>query len=1355
MNHYLKKNQFEIRGAGKRGGDISVSIPPPQPPPPAELQPPKLGAQQALASYSYAETIDMISDGPIDGFVNQNGQYVQENRIFEGIYFDNVPVKKTLDVNYTGTSAIEKSNHYLTGQVLNLNSLFYQNGAFNEETFTGVATSNGTGDALNFISQTGSAVLKNRSYFANHAEVNDPYLCLSYSPATYTGSAGNIFTCPDPCLRSNQFEITWTRDNIAKSIYKSIDLIQEIADSPSVYGEDAASVAKTKILRYDYKSWVDVKKDLLQEYDDVLDEDYPIFAVKFNFSDPYTESERTDCGNLVAQFTTPDSDSSVPSGFSVDNYTSTVLVDDIANQVFKRLEISELISSRKYGSMRYLDLTTARLTSPTNVRLYGSVIVFGYKNGNGPSKESIDAIRQYVQKHCVVNFLNEKYNYNNVLAEARAGDDLQTPLSYFNKVYVSKEYGTKLAGPFNINGEIVRIQNFADGQGFVIRGVYEFPLAGAVSGEGSSDTRSGKSFSNYAGNSKTTYAEEAIPITHVVDNDNVDRVYVTIGVRALTDLNQIDGTLSGIGSVGAGAKIPAMVRFKIEWGLQDSFGKEVSSSIQERVYQIVGVTDNPVLIDIGRAENENIASKYNFIVGSSSSAAVNASTPIILPDPEDGKKRFVRVTRTTYETSSVLMRREISLEKITEIISTPFSYPGSAIIGTKIDSRNISQIPPRSYDARLKRVFVPSNYYPLRGDGSDKRRYKTYDEFSSANSEDLEIYKGNWDGTFKEAWTDNPAWILFDLLIDQEYGLGNFIDARQVNIWELYKIGRFCDAVDSNGMFQGVDNLTGGKEPRYSINIVFGDRIDVYQTINALAGVFRGNVFYSNSEISFSDDRLKVPVYEFSNTNVKEGVFSYSTSRRDQEFNVVEVAYLDENDDFKSKVEYVENVESIRKRGVLKTTFDSFGVTSRALARRIGQHVLYSTTNENESVSFVAGLESLLVKPGDLISINDELKTQQRNFGRVVDVDPSQGKIRINDQFESGSFLKEITLVSPTGRKSWDDFYGKARYSGGISFQDIYSTDTPQIQTFKISGHQNLSYGCDLYLSQYSSLEGIRYTGISRSGQGGLRSGLYSGSGTLNGYTNFRGVENNTGYYISRSGTHWYLRSISGNLVISSGSSGLSYPTGTWNTGGVVNSPILTNPNYEFLENVPIGSPYSISVSGVPKEIYKVSSIRETNVNEFEIAGLKFNSGKYAEIESSQNLDDFYNAFSFLPKAVVNTPNTSELSYQISTPAITGFTTGNYDGQSDVLDLFAGWQSVVGASDYYVNFIRPNGSKESFSTTGTSYIFEDQSQMGFYRVIVTAKNQSLGYTSKPAASGITITATQTVSAPYISNILIG
>lgn len=1331
MTHLQKKSL--IFGAGKKSA--------PAAPPPAQLEPPKLGKMTALASYSYAETIDLVSDGPIDGFVNQNGQYVQGHRIFESIYFDNTPVKKSININYTGENAIVKADYSISGTANNIYNLWYNNGVFQDKTFSGVANTTG-------MNNEHVCSYHSRSYFANGQTVTDPYKCVSYAPISHVGNSGNIFDCPDPYLRDLDFELTWERDDISKSIYKAIDLISIVADSPTTYGVEASKTAKAKQLRYNFPSWTDVRTVLLPNFADSTDEDYPFFAAKITFGSPYSENYSNGC-SLIATINEEEKNITVASTFTVDDYTNSVLIDDICNQVFQKIEVNEISSFRKIRPLNYIDLTYCYKTSPTNLRIAGSIFVFGYKNGRDkPEKTSLQAIKDYLRLFSIVNFDNEKYNYSNVLAEIRHGDDLQSPLSYFRKVYASKEYSTKLSGPFDVSKAVLRVSNFADDTGYEVLGTREFPLTGAPATEGSADNRSGKDFSSYSGNGRTLFIEEAIPVTHIVENSNVDQVYITIGVRALSDSVQIDSYPAGIGFAQAGTKIPSVVRFKVEIGLQDSSGKDVTSSVEERVYQVVGLAESPVLVDIGRSENATLLSKYKFLAATKSSGEIDVSTPIILPESTNGQRRFVRVTRTTFETSSVLIRREISLEKVCEIISSDFSYPGSAIIGTKIDSRNISAIPPRSYDLRLKRVLVPSNYFPLRADGVDKRRYRTADNFSAATSDDLQVYKGLWDGTFKESWTDNPAWVLFDLLIDTEYGLGSFVEPENINIFELYKIGQFCDAVNKDGVFVGVPNALGGKEPRYSVNIILGDKIDVYQTINAVANVFRGGVFYSNSEINFSDDRLKVPIYTFSNTNVKDGIFSYSTSRRDQEFNVVEVAYIDELDDFKSKVEYVEDGDSIRKRGVLKTSVDSFGVTSKTAANRIGQHILAATTNENESVAFTAGMESMLLKPGDLIDINDELKTQMRNFGRVLSVEPEIGKIHINEKYNTG-FLSEITLAAPTGKKSWNELESLASLTG-LSYKEINSNDVPQVQTFKITGYDNsINYGSHVYIAPLKSYDLINFTGDSRLGLGGVRTGYYSGVGTSGGYSLYSGI-GPTGYTISRSGTHWYMRNAVSSTIANSGSPNLSSPTGVWSSGGCYLSPSYDNPNIEFLQLVGQGSPFSIPVSGLEKQTYRVSSIKGSNDNEFEISAIKFNSGKFNKIESAQNLNDFYGTFGFVNQSQTQSYGSTVVN-QLDTPTISAFTTGSY---SSTWTLSGNWAAVSNAENYQVTFIQPNGNKLVTSTTGTNYVSAAQNQIGFYRLMVSAKNQSQGYSSKTSTTGYSVYASTSVSSPYIRNIII-
>lgn len=1352
MNHYLRKNLTNIQGAGGKGGGGGGGGPPP-----AELKPPQLGKLQTLQSYSYAEIIDLVSDGPIEGLVNQNGQYIQGNRVFEGIYFDNTPVKKSFDISYTGFNVVSASGYSFAETSAAIYNEWFSSGTFLETSFSGVSSMQATGMITgNIVSGYDSFVVKQSSYFANNSQVNDPFVSLTYAPLTHTGNSGNLFACPDPYVRERYAEITWTRNNIAKSVFKGIDLLKTISTSPSTYGEVAADIASQKLLRFNFQNWTDVKDNLLPYYLNENNDDYPIFAVKLDLGTPYRETYSSACGNPIAYFDSNEKQITVSADFAIDRNTNIILKDDIANQVFQKIEIEDIGNARPIRPLQYLDLSYAQKSTPTNIDVGGSIIFFGFKDGREvPTKESIEAIYNHVQNLYVVRPDNEKYNYNNVLCEVRNGDELQPPLGYFNKVYIDREYGTKLAGPFDVSKQILRITNFDDDTGYKIQGIQEFPLVGALATEGSSDQRQGKDFSSYAGNSKLQYIEEAVPITHIIENPNVDQVFVTIGVRALSDTVQIDSNLVGIGSVSAGAKIPSAVRFKMEIGLQDPFGKDVVSSIEERIYQIVGLADSASLVDLGRDEVSNILNNYKFIKGTQSNNEVNASSEIILPAATNDSKRFIRFTRTTYETSSVLIRREISLEKVTEVINTKFSYAGSAIIGTKIDSRNISTIPPRSFDLRLKRILIPSNYYPLAPDGKDKRKYKTATEFSAATANDLQIYKGNWDGTFKEAWSDNPAWVLFDMLVNQEYGLGSFIDASQINIWELYKIGRFCDAVDKNGVFIGADNGYGGKEPRYAINVIMADKINIFDAINAISSVFRGNVFYANSYIDFTDDRIKIPLVEFSNANVKDGTFSYTNSRKDEEFNVIEVSYLDENDNFKPKIEYVENSDDIRKRGILRTSIDSFGITSKAMANRIGKHVLYATTNENQAVSFIGGMETLYLKPGDLINTNDELKTQQRNFGRVLDVDPEIGRVWINEKFNTGYFLGEVTLFAPTGKASYDDLLNIARNRGGIAFKDIYQSDVPQVQSFKVTGVDNsLEYGSALYVSPQIAYDFINFTGLAI--ESGIVTGLYSGQGSFSGFTHYTGIAA-TGYTISRSGTSWYLRLAANSGIITSGCSGQNVPySGEWISGGCYYSPTFTNPNREFLDRVVKGSPFGITMSGMDKEIYKVTSIKESNINEYEVSAIKFNTGKFAEIESSQNLDDFYSVYSSIPRQTFQSPSSTEASiYSLSPPSITAFSTGNYDGQGDTLDISGSWSAVNGAASYLISMIAPNGQKTSLDVTGLNYVFNDQSQLGFYRLTISAKNASLGYTSRVVSSGINVFSTTSYITPYIKNITIG
>ena len=137
------------------------------------------------------------------------------------------------------------------------------------------------------------------------------------------------------------------------------------------------------------------------------------------------------------------------------------------------------------------------------------------------------------------------------------------------------------------------------------------------------------------------------------------------------------------------------------------------------------------------------------------------------------RDRYVKISKLSTESNSTLVFKTLKLNKIVEIIQSNMNYPYSAIVGAKIDSRSFEQIPTRSYEARLKRVKIPSNYIPLREDGTDKRFWDDASQLQQLGKvDDTLIYDGDWDGSFKIGWTDNPAWIMYDLLTSTRYGLG-------------------------------------------------------------------------------------------------------------------------------------------------------------------------------------------------------------------------------------------------------------------------------------------------------------------------------------------------------------------------------------------------------------------------------------------------------------------------------------------------------------------------------------------------------------------------------------------------------
>ena len=444
-------------------------------------------------------------------------------------------------------------------------------------------------------------------------------------------------------------------------------------------------------------------------------------------------------------------------------------------------------------------------------------------------------------------------------------------------------------------------------------------------------------------------------------------------------------------------------------------------------------SDTPILNDINwkwlQVRYYSQVQVSNTFADLGNTLANDAGVRIQIPQPKKDKygnpiRRYVKITRKSHESLSVLISKKISLNKVTEIIPQKFSYPFSAIVGTKIDSRAFSQIPNRTFLCKLKKILIPSNYFPNDENEQDVRYIQGNGKYK--------IYDGDWDGTFKLAWSNNPAWVMLDLLVNKRYGLGNYIESDQVDIWELYKIARWCDCVDDNGYYYGVSDGFGGVEPRHSFNGLISDKFNIFDMINQVASVFRGHVYYMNSLITFDDDRIKPIIGQFNNSEVKDGLFNYTNHKKDDEFTAVDVAYIDARDNFKPKIEYVEDSDGIRQRGILKKQVNTFGITSVAQARRFGKYFLYQTSKENSTVSFITDSRALLYKPGDLIKINDELMNSIKNYGEIKlidDINLDCFKIVIDKLMDSKIYnTGEITIYSPVAKPKYDDFYSNAQF---------------------------------------------------------------------------------------------------------------------------------------------------------------------------------------------------------------------------------------------------------------------------------------------------------------------------------------
>ena len=357
------------------------------------------------------------------------------------------------------------------------------------------------------------------------------------------------------------------------------------------------------------------------------------------------------------------------------------------------------------------------------------------------------------------------------------------------------------------------------------------------------------------------------------------------------------------------------------------------------------------------------AEVLNTQISDKTSANYERSHRIDLPKADTGWT--VRVRRITPNSTSEYISDKMYVEAITEVIDLKLSYPNTALLGLQYDAETFSNVAKVAVDLKGIKVQVPSNYDPV-----------------------ARTYAGMWDGTFKRAYTNNPAWIYYDICTAKRYALGDRLTSAMLDKWSLYRLAQYCDQMVSDGK--------GGQEPRFTCNVYLQSTEDAYTILSKLAGVFRAISYWDGNSIVCDADIPQDTYFTYTRANVIDGLFEYSGTRARDRHTVAKVAWDNPKNRYKTEYVYVRDEPAIAKLGVRIAEIDAWGCTSEGQAQRAGLWALKSEQLETRTVSFKVGLDGYIPQPGRIVEISDELLAGRANGGRISSVSADLKTITID-----------------------------------------------------------------------------------------------------------------------------------------------------------------------------------------------------------------------------------------------------------------------------------------------------------------------------------------------------------------------
>ncbi|MGZ2279402.1 host specificity protein J, partial [Acinetobacter baumannii] len=396
------------------------------------------------------------------------------------------------------------------------------------------------------------------------------------------------------------------------------------------------------------------------------------------------------------------------------------------------------------------------------------------------------------------------------------------------------------------------------------------------------------------------------------------------------------------------------VRLRLKWGplrTQNATNGDVSGVTIE--YAIDLQTDGGVWTEVLKTK-----------ISDKTSANYERAHRIDLPRADSGW--LVRVRRLTPNTTSEYISDKMYIAAVTEVIDAKLRYPNTALLGLQYDAETFGNVAKVAMDAKGRILKVPTNYNPI-----------------------TRQYVGMWDGTFKEAYSNNPAWIYYDICTVDRYALGDRLTPLMVDKWSLYRLAQYCDELVPDGL--------GGQEPRFTCNVYLQSAEGAFEILTKLAGVFRAITFWDGNSIICDADIPQDTYFTYTRANVIDGNFEYAGTRARDRHNVVKIAWDNPANHYKTEYEFVRDEKAIAEAGQVRILeLDAWGCTSRGQAQRAGHWALKSEQLETRTVSFKVGLDGYIPLPGKVIEVADPLFAGRANGGRVSAISADRKSITLD-----------------------------------------------------------------------------------------------------------------------------------------------------------------------------------------------------------------------------------------------------------------------------------------------------------------------------------------------------------------------